>query len=214
MLLSVDFPVRVRGHRLGSRHAGGPRSIRQPASAGQLLGTAARAAHPGCAALPARSSSPQRGCWATTSLTWLMSGVAVLASLPSYLGLSYGWVFRAYERMDCEVLLNVILKLASLVFAITCVALGGRVVGLIFSHCGCRLADIGRRAGHLSKNEPAEALNEQGHRIGAPAGWSAHLRDVAGHRRGADLQRQHPGQDVIPGNCSPGMVLQAPSRAR
>jgi len=67
------------------------------------------------------------------TLTCLLAGVAVVVALPQYLGLSFGWVFRAYERMDREALINVVFKFANFLCAVVCVLLGGRVLGLILA---------------------------------------------------------------------------------
>jgi O-antigen/teichoic acid export membrane protein len=65
--------------------------------------------------------------------TRLLAGALVLAWLPQYLGLSFGWVFRSHERMDQDALLNVALKLATLAGSIACLAVGGRLLGLVLT---------------------------------------------------------------------------------
>jgi O-antigen/teichoic acid export membrane protein len=74
------------------------------------------------------------------TITWLLgydlrtrvlTAIMILAWLPQYLGLSFTWVFRGRERMDCDALLNVVLKFATLASSLVCLALGGRLVGLI-----------------------------------------------------------------------------------
>jgi O-antigen/teichoic acid export membrane protein len=68
-------------------------------------------------------------------LTRTLAVVVILSSLPQYLGLSFGWIFRSRERMDKDALINVVFKLSNLVFAVTCLLLGGRVLGLLLV-CG------------------------------------------------------------------------------
>jgi O-antigen/teichoic acid export membrane protein len=61
----------------------------------------------------------------------LLTALMMIALLPSTLGLSYSWVFRAAERMDYDAILNVVLKAATLVLTLGCLWLGGRLVGLV-----------------------------------------------------------------------------------
>jgi O-antigen/teichoic acid export membrane protein len=68
-------------------------------------------------------------------LTRVLAVVVILSSLPQYLGLSFGWIFRSRERMDRDALINVVFKFSNLVFATTCLLLGGRVLGLMLV-CG------------------------------------------------------------------------------
>jgi len=71
--------------------------------------------------------------------TRLLAGAVVLGSLPQYLALSFGWTFRAHERMDREAQINVAFKLAAVALSFTWLALGGRMPGLLFtwSVAGC-----------------------------------------------------------------------------
>jgi O-antigen/teichoic acid export membrane protein len=77
--------------------------------------------------------------------TRVLTGALILAWLPQYLGLSFGWVFRSYERMDRDAQLNVVLKLATLICSIVCLALGGRLLGLVLTWCvaGCLTFALG-----------------------------------------------------------------------
>lgn len=63
--------------------------------------------------------------------TRLLAALIILCWMPVYLGLTYAWVFRGRERMDCEALLSVVLKSSTLALALACFALGGRLVALL-----------------------------------------------------------------------------------
>lgn len=63
--------------------------------------------------------------------TRLLTALIILCWMPVYLGLTYAWIFRGRERMDCEALLSVILKSSTLALALACFALGGRLLGLM-----------------------------------------------------------------------------------
>jgi O-antigen/teichoic acid export membrane protein len=113
-------------------------TARRPDRAGNLLGSA----------MALRSVAALIVCAVAVGMTWLLGydvrtrllvGAAILAALPQSLGLSFGWVFRGHQRMDRDALLNVALKLAILISAIACLALGGRLPGLILasSLAGC-----------------------------------------------------------------------------
>jgi O-antigen/teichoic acid export membrane protein len=119
-------------------------TARHPARAGDLLGSA----------LAARTAGALIACPAAVATTWLLgydlqtrllAGALILGWLPQYLGLSFGWVFRGYERMDRDAMLNVIHKLATLIFSMGCLALGGRLLGLVFawSVAGCLTLTVG-----------------------------------------------------------------------
>lgn len=97
-------------------------TARHPDRAGDLFGSA----------LALRTAVTLLACPVAVAITWLLgydmrtrvlTGVLILAWLPQYCGLSYGWVFRAYERMDRDALLNVVLKLATLIVSVTCLLL-------------------------------------------------------------------------------------------
>jgi O-antigen/teichoic acid export membrane protein len=103
---------------------------RRPDRTGELIGTE----------LLARSGTAVVATAIAVSTTWLLgydsrtcalTGALILAWLPQYLGLSFGWAFRGLERMDCDALLNVVLKVVTLGAAIVCLALGGRLVAYI-----------------------------------------------------------------------------------
>ena len=112
----------------------GPYIIREaakhPQRSGELLGSA----------MAVRSTMALFACLFAVGSTWvlrydlrtqLLTGALILAWLPQYLGLSFGWIFRGHERMDRDAAINVVLKLATLVGAIVCVELGGRLFGLV-----------------------------------------------------------------------------------
>jgi O-antigen/teichoic acid export membrane protein len=65
--------------------------------------------------------------------TRLLAAAYILAWLPMYVGLSFGWVYRGRERMDRDAQLNVVQKVAALAVVLVCLALGGRVTGLVLS---------------------------------------------------------------------------------
>jgi O-antigen/teichoic acid export membrane protein len=105
--------------------------------------------------------------------TRVLVAALVLALLPQYLGLSFGWVFRAHERMDCDALLNVALKLATLIGAYVCLALGGRLPGLVLAWtlAGCLTLAIGLiifRALHLPRLSTSVSTVRELLRDGAP----------------------------------------------
>jgi len=99
-------------------------------------------------AMAARTAATLIACAVAVATTWLLgydvrtrvlTGALILGWLPQYLGLSVGWVFRGHERMDRDAVLNVVLKLATLIASIACLALGGRLLGLVlaWSVAGC-----------------------------------------------------------------------------
>jgi O-antigen/teichoic acid export membrane protein len=105
-------------------------TARNPGRAGDLLGSA----------LAVRTAFALVAVVVAVAAMWLLgydlrtrvlTGALILALLPQYLGLSFGWVFRGYERMDRDAVLNVVLKLAMLIGSIACLALGGRLAGLV-----------------------------------------------------------------------------------
>jgi O-antigen/teichoic acid export membrane protein len=113
-------------------------TARHPERAGELLGSA----------FALRSAAVLIVGALSVTATWLLgydvrtrvlSGLLIVAMLPQFLGLSYGWVFRAHERMDRDAMLNVVLKLATLVGSIICLTLGGGLLVLAFVWClaGC-----------------------------------------------------------------------------
>ena len=113
-------------------------TARFPGRSGELLGSA----------LAARTAVALVACAVAVGTTWLLgydvrtrvlTGTLILAWLPQYLGLSFGWVFRGRERMDRDAALNVALKLSTLIGSVACIALGGRLLGLMvtWSLAGC-----------------------------------------------------------------------------
>ena len=119
-------------------------SARHPHRSGDLLGSA----------IAVRTVGAVLACAVAVATTWLfgydlhtrlLAGALILAWLPQYLGLSFGWVFRSLERMDRDAVLNVVLKLATLIGSIACLALGGGLLGLLFawSVAGCLTLAIG-----------------------------------------------------------------------
>jgi O-antigen/teichoic acid export membrane protein len=79
-------------------------------------------------------------CGLIVTLTWalgydlrtrMLAATLVLAWLPQYLGLSYGWAFRGWERMEYDALVQVVLKITTLVMALVVLGLGGRLLALI-----------------------------------------------------------------------------------
>jgi O-antigen/teichoic acid export membrane protein len=61
----------------------------------------------------------------------LLAGLFIMAWLPQYLGLTYSWVFRGRERMEYDALIQVVLKSSTLVIALACLWLGGRLLALM-----------------------------------------------------------------------------------
>jgi PST family polysaccharide transporter len=79
-------------------------------------------------------------CAAAMAIAWILgydlrtrvlAAALILAWLPQYLGLSFGWVFRGSERMEYDALLQVVLKVSTLALALAALAAGGRLVALI-----------------------------------------------------------------------------------
>lgn len=104
-------------------------AARHPSRAGNLLGSA----------VALRIVVALVVCPIAVAATWLLgydvrtrvlTGLLVLAWLPQYLGLSFCWVFRAYERMDRDALLNIVHKMLMLTGSVACLALGGHLLGL------------------------------------------------------------------------------------
>lgn len=108
-----------------------PREVAlRPDRAGDLLGSV----------LALRAGTALITCVATTVILWLigydlrtrgLAAVTIIAFLPVYLGLSYGWVFRGRERMDFDAIVSVVLKFGGLILSLICLALGGQVLALV-----------------------------------------------------------------------------------
>ena len=107
-------------------------TVRDPQRAGDLFGSA----------MAARAVATLVACPIVIGATWLLgydlltrvlAGAMVLGSLPQYLALSFGWVFRAHDRMDRDSQINVVYKLAAFVCSLAWLALGGRMPGLLFT---------------------------------------------------------------------------------
>ncbi len=105
-----------------------------------------------------RAATALLACPVAVAATWLLGydvrtrvlvGGLILAWLPQYLGLSFGWVFRAHERMDRDALLNVALKLATLVLSIACLVLGARLPGVTAGLVCGWMPDPGDRHCHV-----------------------------------------------------------------
>jgi O-antigen/teichoic acid export membrane protein len=105
-------------------------AARHPERSGELLGSA----------IAVRSAMALLTCVVAVASTWLLrydlhtqllTGAMILGLLPQYIGLGFGWIFRGHERMDRDAAINVMLKLATLIGAVVCVELGGRLPGLI-----------------------------------------------------------------------------------
>jgi O-antigen/teichoic acid export membrane protein len=107
-------------------------TARHPERSGDLMGSA----------LTLRTAAAVLACPVMFATTWLLgydmrtrllTCALILGWLPQYLGLSFGWVFRGIERMDRDALINVVLKLATLVGSIVALLLGGRLLGLVIA---------------------------------------------------------------------------------
>jgi O-antigen/teichoic acid export membrane protein len=55
----------------------------------------------------------------------------LLASVPTYMALTYGWAFRGSERMEFDALVNVLLKFLMMACGVGVLYLGGRMTSLI-----------------------------------------------------------------------------------
>ncbi|HZO51342.1 MAG TPA: oligosaccharide flippase family protein, partial [Bryobacteraceae bacterium] len=71
----------------------------------------------------------------------LIAGI-IVAWLPVYLGLSFGWAFRGKERMEFDALIGVTLKLLSLVFGVTTLYTGGRIPSLLLAQGAAGLVTL------------------------------------------------------------------------
>jgi O-antigen/teichoic acid export membrane protein len=111
---------------------------RHPERTGELLGTVQAM----------RVVAAFAVCLPVVVITWLLgydsrvilyAVVNILTWLPSYFVSAYSWVFRGHERMDYDAQLGIVLRLFSLIFTLICLAVGGRVLGLILisSASGC-----------------------------------------------------------------------------
>jgi O-antigen/teichoic acid export membrane protein len=106
---------------------------RRPDRAGELMGTvmAVRAATAIALIAPAVLVARLLGYDVRTQI-----GIAsmMVAWLPLYLGLSYGWAYRGIERMEFDALIGIVLKLLSLAAGVAILAAGGRLFGVIVAH--------------------------------------------------------------------------------
>jgi O-antigen/teichoic acid export membrane protein len=64
----------------------------------------------------------------------VLAVVMVLTLMPQYLALSYTWVFRGRERMEFDALLQIVLRLTGLALVLACLALGGRLLGIMMTY--------------------------------------------------------------------------------
>jgi O-antigen/teichoic acid export membrane protein len=103
--------------------------------AGELIGSV----------LAVRALSALLMCVLTTAIAWLagyetriwvLTAALILALLPQYLGLTYSWAFRGSERMEYDAAIQVVLKLATLVFAAGALAFGGRLPAVLAAYAG------------------------------------------------------------------------------
>ena len=111
--------------------------------------------------------------------TWLLgyeSGTAalvvflILAWIPQYLGLSYCWAFRGHERMEFDALLQVVLKLSTVIIGGIALLSGGRVTALILANSAAGVITLAtgfvlyKRLGfpphHISRATASELLRD------------------------------------------------------
>jgi O-antigen/teichoic acid export membrane protein len=114
---------------------------RHPERTGELMGTAlaVRTVTTLCLMAPALIIGRLLGYSGSTLA--LIAG-NILAWLPIYLGLSFGWVFRGKERMDLDALLGVAQKLVALVAGVTMLAYGGRIPSLLLAQATAGLVTL------------------------------------------------------------------------
>ncbi len=154
----------------------GPYIIREaaknPHRSGELLGSA----------MAVRSAMALLACVIAVAASWLLrydartqllTAALILGSLPQYLGLSFGWIFRGHERMDRDAAINVVLKLATLLGAVVCIELGGRLFGLVTAYtvAGCLtlgLAMVMYRRLHMPALRATVSTSRELIRDGAP----------------------------------------------
>jgi O-antigen/teichoic acid export membrane protein len=131
----VDWGYGMLITRETARHSG---------RAGELMGSA----------FAVRSASVLMACVVAVSITWLLNydvrtrvlaGALILGWLPQYFGLSFGWVFRACERMDLDALLNVVLKVATVAGSLAVLALTRNLLALmaVWTMAGCLTLTMG-----------------------------------------------------------------------
>ena len=103
---------------------------RNPERTGELMGTAlaVRTATALCLIGPVVLSGWLLG-YSPYTLTLIAGNI--VASLPVYLGLSFGWAFRGKERMEFDALIGILLKFLALVFGVTVLYNGGRIPALL-----------------------------------------------------------------------------------
>lgn len=66
----------------------------------------------------------------------------MVAWMPVYLGLTFGWAFRGKERMEFDALLNVTLKGMTLVFGVAMLLNGGRIGALLMATAAAGLITL------------------------------------------------------------------------
>ena len=74
--------------------------------------------------------------------TLALIALNIVAWLPMYLGLSFGWVFRGKERMEFDALIGVVLKFLSLVFGVAMLYNGGRISSLLAAQAAAGLVTV------------------------------------------------------------------------
>jgi O-antigen/teichoic acid export membrane protein len=106
---------------------------RRPERSGELMGSV----------LVVRVVTAVVMCALAVALTWVLgydvrtrvlAGLLIAAWLPQYLGLTYSWAFRGHERMEYDAYIQVVLKFSTLVLALSCLALGGRLFSLMAAY--------------------------------------------------------------------------------
>ncbi len=113
-------------------------TARHPERSGELTGSAF-AVRSACALIACAIAAASTWLLGYDLRTQLLTGALIVFWLPQYLGLSIGWVFRGYERMDLDALLNVVLKLATLIGSVACLLLTHDLLPLLLVWCaaGC-----------------------------------------------------------------------------
>jgi O-antigen/teichoic acid export membrane protein len=102
--------------------------------------------------------------------TAALAVLLIFAWIPQYLGLSYCWAFRGHERMEFDALLQVVLKLSTVIVGAIVLLSGGRVLALIFSNAAAGAITLataflvykhlGFPAHHISRATAKELLRD------------------------------------------------------
>jgi O-antigen/teichoic acid export membrane protein len=114
---------------------------RAPARAGDLLGTAlvSRAVFAALVAIP--SALAARTLGSDSRVPWLAAAL-ILATLPQSLGLAYGMIFRAHDRMGRDAVVSVANKALVLCLVLPALKLGAGLPGVVAAQALAGVASL------------------------------------------------------------------------